>query len=72
MVTNEQLKPTIIHGSLNPSQTLTDVYVPSTFEDRFGALLNNPMPSNLGLRIPIDDFKTEYADGSKFRGLFQK
>jgi hypothetical protein len=72
MVTNEQLKPTTIPGSFNPQQTLTDVYVPSTFEDRFGALLNNPMPSNLGLRIPIDDFKTEYADGSKFRGLFQK
>jgi hypothetical protein len=72
MVTNEQLKPTTIPGSVNPQQTLTDVYVPSTFEDRFGELLNNPMPSNLGLRIPIDDFKTEYSDGSKFRGLFQK
>ena len=71
MVTNEQLKPTIIPGSINPDQVLTDIYVPSTFEDRFSSLLDHPMPNSLSLKVPINDFKSEYSDGSKFRGLFQ-
>ena len=50
MLNNDQLRPFGVEGLVN-NNPITDVYIPKSFDEKISALIETPMPVNLGLPV---------------------
>lgn len=69
MLTNEQLKNISPVGLVNPAPELTNIVIPNTFEEKFGDLLNRPMPKPIAIAMPDVSPKSENYMGMRLQGL---